>query len=296
MNRKTITWLTLLLGLGLFAGFILSACSSGVPQADFDALKQQISAKEREIAGLQDQLQAAKASGQQVTVLQGQLTAKEKEVADLKSQLQTAQSAARQVSTLREELSAKDKDLSAKTAELTKAGEAVKLSLLTTRPNSPPRAAPTPRPPGVTPPPPPVPNPPQVFPIAFYVDVVTAGAGESAYNVDASMSCVRSGVFKRGMHIVWRMIAVDTSTGKELQGTDMESVLVKLPNGVEKRLGYGRHGPTAESPWFWTGSWDVPPDYPLGKVDYSIVATTKSGKVGTFKELTVGDSPLTIID
>jgi len=283
-------WLVLLmLGLGLFAGFVVSACSSGVPQADFDALKQQLAAKEREVAGLQDQLQAAKASGQQVTALQGQLSAKEKEVADLKDQLRAAQARAQQVAALQEQVSAKEQ-------QLAKAQGAAKLAILSSKPDAPPRATPTPRPPGVTPPPPPVPPASKTVPIGFYVDTVTSGFGESKFNIDPNLSCVRSGVFKRGMHIVWRMQTTDTSSGKILQTVDMEKAVVKLPGGEERRFGFGRHGPTAESPWFWTAAWDVPMDYPLGTIDYSIEVTTKDGKVGVFKELAVESSRLTVIE
>jgi len=40
---------------------------------------------------------------------------------------------------------------------------------------------------------------------------------------------------------------------------------------------FGRHGSLDTSPWFWTGAWDIPLDYPLGYFDYSIKVTTANG-------------------
>ncbi len=150
-----------------------------------------------------------------------------------------------------------------------------------------PRPTATPVPAGVTPPPPPtpIPAPDVTVPFFAYIDTVTAGPGESEYNVDPTLSCVKSGLFARGQHIVWRMEAVQTSTGKILTDRDATAVL-KLPNGEEIKMRYGRHGnPAVEgaiASWFWTGAWTAPLDYPLGTLEYQIVLTTSSGESATF--------------
>jgi hypothetical protein len=156
-------------------------------------------------------------------------------------------------------------------------------------PDAPPRPPREPDPPGYTPPPPPTPPAPEFVQIAFYVDTVTAGAGESKYNVDANYGCMKTSIFKRGQHIVWRMTLTDATTGKVLQGTDLESTVIKLPNGEEISMRYGRHG-GPDGPWFWTGAWDIPDDYPLGSVNYSIDVLTVDGKSGTFTEVKLPDS------
>ena len=250
LRRKGIV-IGVLAGL-LGVGLALSACKSGVPQQDLDALKQQLSAKEQEVAKLRQDLQAAGAGGQQVTALQQQLSAKEKELA----------------------------------AAQAKAKNAIWFQNLDAKP----RATPTPRPPGVTPPPPPTPPAARTGPIFFYVDTVTAAAGESKYNVDASVGCARTGIFKRGMRIVWRMEVVDTSSGKVLQAADVQQAVLKLAHGENLNMAFGRHGATEDSPWFWAVGWDIPPTYPLGGLKYTIEVTTKDGKVGTFKELTLVQS------
>ena len=38
-----------------------------------------------------------------------------------------------------------------------------------------------------------------------------------------------------------------------------------------------------DAPWMWAAGWDIPPDYPLGALDYSIVVTTKDGRTDTWK-------------
>jgi hypothetical protein len=156
-------------------------------------------------------------------------------------------------------------------------------------PNSPARATPTPLPAGVTatPPPPPVtPGPAAKKQIVFYVDTVTSGPGESLLNVDPSISCARTSVFLRGMHIVFRMIAYD-NTGTELQTGNVDTMVLRVA-GKDVTMRYGRHGTgTPGEAWFWTGTWDVPGDFPIGTVDWSIDAKTKSGLAGSFKELAI---------
>ena len=93
-----------------------------------------------------------------------------------------------------------------------------------------------------------------------------------------------SSVFKRGQRIVWRMELVDTSTGKIMQATDVKSVILKLTNGENVNFRYGRHGATEDAPWFWTTTWDIPPDYSLGVIDYAIEVTPVAGKAVAFKQ------------
>lgn len=167
-------------------------------------------------------------------------------------------------------------------AEAAKPAQAGRASLISVVPNAPPRATPTPLPAGAAPPPQPVPPAAKIMPLYAHIDTVTAGSGESKFNVDANLGCAKSGVFSRGMHIVWRMEVVDTSTGKILQGEDIDNAVVKLPHGEEVKMRFGRHGSTAESPWFWTAAWDVPMDYPLGALNYSVTVAAKGGKSMTF--------------
>ena len=210
-----------------------------------------------------------------LAALQQQLSAKDQEVASLKQQLAAATAGGPQLAAVQQQLAAKEKEL----ADLNK------YVMLRAIPDRPPRPTSTPLPPGATPAPTPTPPPAKVVPLAFYVDTVTAGAGESKFNVDAQLGCARTSIFKRGQFIVWRMEATDTSNGKVLQAADVESAVLKLPNGENLNMRFGRHGATATSPWFWAIGWAIPMDFPLGTINYTIEVKTKDGKVGTFKEL-----------
>lgn len=150
-------------------------------------------------------------------------------------------------------------------------------------PNAPPRPAPTPAPPGFVAPPPPQAPAPEVKALFLDVNTVTAGPGESRYNVDADKYCASSSIFKRGMHLVWLMKAYDASTGKELQTGDVKEAVVKLPHGENVNLRYGRHGSTADAPWHWAAAWDIPLDYPLGILDYEVTITSATDKRASFK-------------
>ena len=166
---------------------------------------------------------------------------------------------------------------------------AVTIRILGAIPDAPPRVrpAPTPTPAGYVPPPPPTPPAPEVRELTFYVDTVTAGAGESEYNVDGNLLCTRTSAFARGMHVVWRMYVYDNS-GTEVQGDRIESATLVLPGVAEPiNFRYGRHGSTDDAPWFYTAAWDIPPDYPIGAIDYAINVKTKDGLEGTFKEIPV---------
>lgn len=184
----------------------------------------------------------------------------------------------------------------APTAQAQKPQAAAGNTILAAVPNAPKRPTATPAPAGFTPAPAPQPPAAQSVPIAFYVDTVTAGPGESQFNVDPSLNCVRDSSFKRGMHVVWRMKATDTAAGKEITRDGMEVATLKLPNGDTRNFSFGRHGANADSPWFWTAAWDIPMDYPLGIINYSIDATAKSGAKGTFKEIPVTTAQLQVIE
>ncbi len=246
-HQKTGLWK--LVALGLFGSIVLLtlACGGGASQKDLDSAKAQLLQKDKEIAALQ-----AKQSGGT-------------------TQASPSPAAA-----------------SLKFPQYPGASPA-SIPILGAYGNAPPRpaaATPTPLPAGATAPPPPTPIPAPLVtvPLFAHIETVTSGPGESKFNVDPSLSCVKSGLFTRGQHIVWRMEVVDTATGKILTGDDATAKL-KLPNGEEFTLRYARHGTPggdALASWFWTAAWDVPMDYPLGVLDYKVTVTTKSGKEVTF--------------
>lgn len=214
--------LPVIIGLMSLTLPVALACTGGVPQAEYDSVKQQLAEREKEVAAVKQQLEQA-------------------------------------------------------------AGQKTAPPIIGAVPNAPPRPAPTPTPQGFVAPPPPQPPAAESKTLFLDVNTITAGPGESKYNVDADKYCALSTVFKRGMHLVWLMEAFDASTGKELQTADVREAVVKLPNGDTAGFRYGRHGTTDNAPWFWSAAWDIPPDYPLGILDYVVEVTTATGKKETYK-------------
>ena len=79
---------------------------------------------------------------------------------------------------------------------------------------------------------------------------------------------------------MWRFEVFDTSTAKRLTSLDSPSVKLVLENGQELPARFARKGGTG--PWSWVAAWDVPADYPLGEMGYTIVVQSKDGRTGTY--------------
>lgn len=171
---------------------------------------------------------------------------------------------------------------------------------------------------GVTqgpPPPPPASKPPQrplqttpasyyepVGPFFFYVETLTS-TGPSRYGFTPSQPCIQSGVFKRGMRMVFRFEVLDVASGKRVTDKDGATLKVVLPHGEEVPARWAIRGSVAAMPdsaWMWDSSWDIPPDYPVGSFDYRIVVAAKDGRTATFtppiQKATTADSRVRIID
>ena len=166
------------------------------------------------------------------------------------------------------------------------------------------------------PPPPPAPSttpPPKrttpasyyepVGPFFFYVETLTANEMPNKYGFAPTVACIQSGVFKRGMKMVVRFEVLDTKTGKRVTDRDGANIKMILPHGEEVIARWTIRGSVAalpDSAWMWDTSWDIPPDYPVGSLDYRIVVTTKDGRTGTFtppiQKTPTADTRVRIID
>lgn len=117
-----------------------------------------------------------------------------------------------------------------------------------------------------------------------YVEVLT-GDRPSIYGYQAPKGCVPAAEFRRGELMVIRFVILDTTTGKKVTDNEAQSVKVRLPDGtildaVYKQRGDGR---VASAPWTWDVCWDIPLEYPVGVLDYTILISTKDGRSGTWK-------------
>jgi len=141
-----------------------------------------------------------------------------------------------------------------------------------------------------------------VGPFFFYVETLTS-TGPSRYGFIPTVPCIQSGVFKRGMRLVVRFEILDISTGKRVTDKDGATIKLLLPHGEEipgRWTIRGSAAALADSAWMWDTSWDIPPDYPVGSLDYRIAVATKDGRKATFtppiQKTPTSDTRVRIID
>jgi hypothetical protein len=106
--------------------------------------------------------------------------------------------------------------------------------------------------------------------------------------------CVQGNQYVRGESIVWRVRVVDPATGQQMTGDALSSVQVKLPDKTID-LKFGDHPKTNPVDHFWAGSFAIPADYPTGQLPYTVVATAKDGRTGTFDQFKVATAMLQVI-
>lgn len=221
---------------------MLASACSGISQADLDAAKAQAAAQEKKAADLQKQL-----------------AAKDQEI---QAAQQKAAAAAKQ------------------------AGSMALVSAALAKPRTP---APTPVPGAPTPVrPAPKASLYEAVPFTVYVETLTSSHGNLKVNdenvIQGSIACVGSTVFKRGMNLVYRFEVFDMSTGKRLTDKDGATIKLRMQNGDEKTARFGQRagGRQPDAPFMWVTQWDVPLNYPLGALTYSIDIATKDGRKYTW--------------
>ena len=200
--------------------------------------------------------------------VQGQLDAEQGKTADLQAQL----------SAMQQEISEAEQAESSMTV----------LTFAEPKDTPTPPPAPTPVPEGFVPEPKPTVPPEisdEVLPFAFYVETLIT-AHISPFGLASSPNCVPSVVFKRGSRVVWRFEVVDTSTGKRITDLDEATITVRMENGdeVTGRFSQRAGGRIPGAPWMWSANWDIPLDYKLGGVDYTIEVTMPDGRTGVFTQ------------
>jgi len=127
--------------------------------------------------------------------------------------------------------------------------------------------------------------------------------GPSKYGFTPTQPCIQSGVFKRGMRMVVRFEILDTKTGKRVTDRDGANIKLLLPHGEEIPGRWTIRGSAAAMPdsaWMWDTTWDIPPDYPVGSLDYRIAITATDGRAATFtppiQKAKTADTRVRIID
>ena len=101
-----------------------------------------------------------------------------------------------------------------------------------------------------------------------------------------TQSCVAMNQFSRNEQMVYRIRVMDPITGKELDDKALKSVTVALKSGATvDPAKYGAHPKDPPNASFWTTSWVIPSDAPVGAVDIVITATDNEGRTGTWSPL-----------
>jgi hypothetical protein len=255
-RRKSFLWI-----VAVIIALLMSACG-GVSQDDYDTVQNQLEEQEQQVAQLQaelsDKLQELETLQQDTSGQSDEVAALEQQIADLQEQLGDT-------------------------------ADATILIAAVPRPTSTPRPTPTPLPEDVTPePPPPRPSPPDEYSDAvdfsFYVETLTGGS-VSRYGIQLTPGCVPNAIFKRGSELVWRFEIFDMTTGKRVVEDEGTEVKINLPNGEDLSAHFSQRagGRVPDAPWMWAAAWNIPPDYPLGGLDYTITVTMPDERTFTWQ-------------
>jgi hypothetical protein len=123
-----------------------------------------------------------------------------------------------------------------------------------------------------------------------------AGVFVAAHTVTAPSSSLGEGVltnyYPQGSTVVFRVFAGATEGGKILTADDVKYAYVKLPSGATVKLTWSDPAKTTQPAW--TGTWDVPANYPPGLVKFTVRFKTKDKQYGNFVQIPVASSQLTI--
>jgi hypothetical protein len=103
-----------------------------------------------------------------------------------------------------------------------------------------------------------------------------------------------SNFFQQGSTVEFRAFAGQTKTGKILTGDDTKYFYVKLPGQANVKLTYTPTNAKVLPAWLWKATWTIPADYPLGLVQFKVVLKTKVDQYGSFVQIPVATSQLTI--
>jgi hypothetical protein len=106
--------------------------------------------------------------------------------------------------------------------------------------------------------------------------------------------CVMSDYYAPGSTVVFRAYAVDAKTRKVLTAKNVIYFYVKIPTQATVKLKATPRGACASGQYSWTGSWTVPADYPTGTVPFKVLVKSKAKRYGSFVQVPVLTSQLTI--
>jgi hypothetical protein len=126
--------------------------------------------------------------------------------------------------------------------------------------------------------------------IGMYVDTVSSSRGD----VKQARVCTQTNYFPRRSRVVFRMWAVDSTSGEAISSLDVKYVYIKIPGQPNLGMNWGPHGATGNKVNFWSAAWAIPADYPMGAVPFRIVLKTTDKRIFTYRQPAVDGAQLTV--
>ena len=126
-----------------------------------------------------------------------------------------------------------------------------------------------------------------------FPEPVTKNVFVSTRTVTAPGSTLGAGAlsnfYAQGETVVFEAFAGAVKSGKVLTAKDVKFFYVSVPGQPPVKLTY-RDDPR----WPWTATWKIPADYPVGLVPFKTLLRTSGNQYGTFVQIPVATSQLTV--
>lgn len=100
--------------------------------------------------------------------------------------------------------------------------------------------------------------------------------------------------FAPGSVVVFRAYAVDGKTHKLVTTKTAKYFYVTIPNQPNVKMKYNPKARGAGGRYTWIGTWAVPTDYATGIVNFKMLVRTKTKRLGSFVQIPVATSQLTL--
>lgn len=115
----------------------------------------------------------------------------------------------------------------------------------------------------------------------------------SARTVDSTGALAN--FFKQGSTVTFQAFAAETKSGNIAGTGDLKYFNVLVPGQKNLKLAYKEPAKTKPpATWRWTASWTIPANYPLGLVQVKLNLKSKTNGYGTFVQVPVASSQLTV--
>lgn len=135
-------------------------------------------------------------------------------------------------------------------------------------------------------------DPPPAQPVTPFPSVHSGGVFVIAQTVQGDGAI--NGYYAPGSTVSFRAYAVDGKTRKILTGKMVKYFYITVPSQPNVKMSYTPTSTLASGRYRWTGTWTVPADYPIGIVSFKMLVKADAKRAGSFVQLPVATSQLTI--